>query len=126
MKRIDVEEQVPVAGHFFLALYFAVGFGLVKFLLEKSVQKLAESNKIQLLDQDVRLKSKKIARFKESLWKLVFYGAMEMWILGVILQESIYSTTANWEFFEGWPNQKLKYFYTIFYYYLLFYYYLIM
>lgn len=110
MKRTNVEEQVPVAGHFFLAFFFAVGFGLVRLMLEKFIQALVDGKKIPLLDRHGRLRSKKIAKFKESLWKLVFYGATEMWILGVILQESNYSTTYTWEFFEGWPNQKLKYY----------------
>ncbi|ERN00610.1 hypothetical protein AMTR_s00091p00092100 [Amborella trichopoda] len=73
------------------------------------VQKLAIhflSNGIAPLKLDAANQAK-VVKFSESMWKLTYYATVEICILSMIYQEPWF--TDRKQFFEGWPNQELKF-----------------
>lgn len=48
----------------------------------------------------------KITKCSESMWKLTYYAAVQIWVLSIIKQETWSLDTK--EYFKGWPNQELK------------------
>lgn len=48
----------------------------------------------------------KLVKCKESLWKLLYYGACDVFVLKFVFHEP-WATDVKL-YFEGWPNQELK------------------
>ncbi|XP_027105940.1 ceramide synthase LOH2-like isoform X2 [Coffea arabica] len=111
-------DVVPSAWHFLLAVYFAVGFAVARFLFDKHLfQEVGEEITVQrvatwlLSNGSIPLKINKARRMKiakcsESLWKLTYYATVELSVLLVIYGEPWFTDIQ--EYFRGWPNQHLK------------------
>ncbi|XP_027112485.1 ceramide synthase LOH2 isoform X2 [Coffea arabica] len=111
-------DVVPSAWHFLLAVYFAVGFAVARFLFDKHLlQEVGEEMTVQrvatwlLSNGSIPLKINKARRMKiakcsESLWKLTYYATVELSVLLVIYGEPWFTDIQ--EYFRGWPNQHLK------------------
>lgn len=102
-------DVVPSAWHFLLAVYFAVGFAVARFLFDKHLfQRVAtwllSNGSIPLKINKAR--RMKIAKCSESLWKLTYYATVELSVLLVIYGEPWFTDIQ--EYFRGWPNQHLK------------------
>lgn len=102
-------DVIPSAWHFLLAVYFAFGFAVARFLFDKYLfQRVAiwllSIGSIPLkINKDRRMK---IAKCSESLWKLTYYATVELSVLLVIYGEPWFTDIQ--EYFRGWPNQQLK------------------
>ncbi|XP_027160894.1 LAG1 longevity assurance homolog 2 isoform X2 [Coffea eugenioides] len=102
-------DVVPSAWHFLLAVYFAVGFAVARFLFDKHLLQrvatwLLSNGSIPLKINKAR--RMKIAKCSESLWKLTYYATVELSVLLVIYGEPWFTDIQ--EYFRGWPNQHLK------------------
>ncbi|KAF5751211.1 LAG1 longevity assurance 2-like [Tripterygium wilfordii] len=98
----------PDAWHFVLALFFAVGFVVVRFFLDRFVFRrlaLRLTNGAALMKINESMYAK-IAKRSESMWKLTYYASVEACILKIAYHEPWFRDTK--EYFKGWPNQELK------------------
>ncbi|XP_038692680.1 LAG1 longevity assurance homolog 2-like isoform X3 [Tripterygium wilfordii] len=101
----------PDAYHFVIALFFAVGFVVVRFYLDRFVfRRLA----LWLTNGAAQMKINegtyaKVAKCSESMWKLTYYATVEAWILKIAYHEPWFRDTHY--YFKGWPNQELKFIY---------------
>ncbi|CAN6919511.1 unnamed protein product [Brassica oleracea] len=99
------------AWHFQIAIYFAFGFFFLRLFLDTFVfQRIAvwllsttSSAPIKLNDAATRAK---IVKCKESLWKFLYYGACDIFVLKVLFHEPwAYDVKL---YFHAWPHQELK------------------
>uniref|UniRef100_A0A1D1YSZ3 LAG1 longevity assurance 2 n=1 Tax=Anthurium amnicola TaxID=1678845 RepID=A0A1D1YSZ3_9ARAE len=107
---------VPDPRDFVLVIYFALGFVLLRFLLDVLIyQRLA----LRLLGGGASLlkideaKRAKVAKCSESMWKLTYYVSVQLWALAIIYLEPWSGDTK--QYFKGWPNQELKFLLKLFY-----------
>ncbi|XP_047341840.1 ceramide synthase LOH2-like [Impatiens glandulifera] len=106
----------PSIFHLLWAISFAFFFVVARFLLDRYVfQGLATW---LLRKGSPRLKLNKATKAKlvkcsESMWKLTYYATVEVCILSIIYNEPWF--TGGKEFFNGWPNQELKFPLKLFY-----------
>uniref|UniRef100_A0A0D6R6F8 TLC domain-containing protein n=1 Tax=Araucaria cunninghamii TaxID=56994 RepID=A0A0D6R6F8_ARACU len=103
-------EGLPEAKDIYLAIYFALAFVVVRFLLDGLLyQKLA----IWLLCRGIvplklkAIKEAKITKCRESMWKLTYYAAVQLFIFITMYEEPWFGDRK--ELFKGWPNQSLKF-----------------
>ncbi|KAG5398280.1 hypothetical protein IGI04_020094 [Brassica rapa subsp. trilocularis] len=104
-------EASTAAWNFQIAVYFAFGFFFLRLFLDRFVfQRIAvwllstaSSAPIKMKDASTRAK---LVKCKESLWKLLFYGACDIFVLKVLFHEP-WATDVKL-YFHGWPNQELK------------------
>ncbi|URE44959.1 ASC1-like protein [Musa troglodytarum] len=99
----------PEPGNFLLVLCFAFGSFVARLLLDRFVykplaMKLLSYKAVPMINDEA--KWSKIAKCSESMWKLTYYAAVQIWVLSIIKQETWSLDTK--EYFKGWPNQELK------------------
>ncbi|CAF2128131.1 unnamed protein product [Brassica napus] len=106
----NLEPSIAAAWHFQIAVYFAFGFFFLRLFLDRFVfQRIAVwllstgSKPIKMKDAATRAK---LIKCKESLWKLLYYGACEVFVLNALYHEPWARDIKL--FFNGWPNQELK------------------
>ncbi|CAH8392745.1 unnamed protein product [Eruca vesicaria subsp. sativa] len=101
------------AWHFQIAIYFAFGFFFLRLFLDTFVfQRIAvwllsstSAAPIKINDAATRAK---IVKCKESLWKFLYYGACEIFVLKFLYHEPwAYDVKL---YFHAWPNQELNFF----------------
>lgn len=116
MESIWKREGLPEAEDIFLAIYFALAFIVVRYLLDSLLyKKLA----IWLLSREIvslklkRINQAKIAKCTESMWKLTYYAAVQFFIFSILYQEPWFGDRK--ELFRGWPYQPLKFPLKLFY-----------
>ncbi|XP_042510426.1 ceramide synthase LOH2-like [Macadamia integrifolia] len=100
---------IPDSWHFLIVIYFAFGFVLARFLLDSFLfRRLAiwslSSGAVPVKISEA--KQAKIVKFSESMWKLTYYAAVQVFILSITYHEPWFRDTK--EYFRGWPNQELK------------------
>ncbi|XP_035542728.1 LAG1 longevity assurance homolog 2-like [Juglans regia] len=108
MDSIWSHNGAPHPCHFVVAVFFALGFVVARFSLDKLIfRRLA----IRLLSNGtVPLKTDEATRVKfvkcsESMWKLTYYAAVEACILKITYNEPWLMDRKG--YFRGWPNQEL-------------------
>ncbi|KAJ9175318.1 hypothetical protein P3X46_013883 [Hevea brasiliensis] len=95
--------------HFLVAIYFAIGFVAARFFLDKFIFRrlaiwLLHKKAVPLrIDEATRAT---IVKCSESMWKLIYYAAVEVCVLKIIYNEPWFRNTR--EYFRGWPDQELK------------------
>ncbi|CAN8269023.1 unnamed protein product [Cochlearia groenlandica] len=101
-------EPSVTAWHFQIVVYFAFGFFFLRLFLDRFVfQRIAVwllskgSSPIKMNDAT----RAKIVKCKESLWKLLYYGGCDVFVLRFVCQEP-WARDINL-YFDGWPNQTL-------------------
>ncbi|KAI5661082.1 hypothetical protein M9H77_20405 [Catharanthus roseus] len=109
MDSISTDNGVPKASHFLIAAFFAGGFCVARFLLDKHVFRrlaiwLLSNGSISLKINEA--KRVKITKCSESMWKLAYYASVECYMLMLIHNEPWFRDLK--ECFRGWPNQELK------------------
>ncbi|XP_022746184.1 LAG1 longevity assurance homolog 2-like isoform X1 [Durio zibethinus] len=99
----------PEAWHFLVAVYFALGFVVARFFLDKFIfRRLA----IWLLSNGsapLKMNEATLAKFvkcSESMWKLAYYATVETCVLKITYYEPWFRDTKG--YFRGWPDQELK------------------
>ncbi|KAJ8763576.1 hypothetical protein K2173_002459 [Erythroxylum novogranatense] len=95
--------------HFLVAFYFAFGFVAARFLLDRFIfRSLAIwfSNSKAIKSRIDETSKATIGKCSESMWKLVYYGSVEAWILNITYNEPWFKDIG--EYFKGWPEQELK------------------
>ncbi|CAH2053323.1 unnamed protein product, partial [Thlaspi arvense] len=101
-------EPSIAAWHFQIAVYFAFGFFFLRLVLDRfvfqriAVWLLSTGSAPMKMNDATRAK---IVKCKESLWKLLYYAACDIFVLKVVFHEP-------WAidiklYFDGWPNQEL-------------------
>ncbi|CAI9764405.1 unnamed protein product [Fraxinus pennsylvanica] len=109
MDSIWKQNAVPDVWNFFVALYFAFGFVVARFLLDRFIFRrlaiwlLRSGDGLWTINEATRAK---IVKFSESMWKLTYYAAVEFCVLSVNYHEPWFRDIK--EYFRGWPNQELK------------------
>jgi hypothetical protein len=110
MDSIWSHATAPHESHFAIAIYFAIGFVVTRFFVDRFIfRRLA----IWLLSNgDVPLKideatRAKIVKCSESMWKLAYYATVEACVLKVTYHEPWFRDAK--ELFRGWPNQELPF-----------------
>ncbi|GFP91132.1 lag1 longevity assurance homolog 2 [Phtheirospermum japonicum] len=109
MESIWTDNGVPSVSHFIVAIYFAFAFVAARFILDRFIFRsvatwLLRRGTTQLkLNEETRAK---IVKCSESLWKLTYYGTIELCTLAAIYQEPWFIDVK--EYFTGWPDQELK------------------
>ncbi|KAF5745624.1 LAG1 longevity assurance 2-like [Tripterygium wilfordii] len=98
----------PDAWHFVLVLFFAVGFVVVRFFLDRFVFRrlalwLTNGTALMKINESTYTK---ISKCSESMWKFTYYATVEACILKIAYHEPWFRDTN--EYFQGWPNQELK------------------
>uniref|UniRef100_A0A803NL87 TLC domain-containing protein n=1 Tax=Cannabis sativa TaxID=3483 RepID=A0A803NL87_CANSA len=92
-----------------LAIYFAFGFVLARFFLDRFIFRrlafrlLSNGSISSKINEGMQAK---IAKCSESMWKLTYYATVEACILKISYNEPWFRDTN--EFFKGWPDQELK------------------
>ncbi|CAL9196400.1 unnamed protein product [Musa hybrid cultivar] len=99
----------PEPANFLLVLCFAFGSFVARLLLDRFVykplaMKLLSYKAVPMMNDEA--KWSKITKCSESMWKLTYYAAVQIWVLSIIKQETWSLDTK--EYFKGWPNQELK------------------
>ncbi|OAY45629.1 ceramide synthase LOH2 [Manihot esculenta] len=95
--------------HFFFAIYFAIGFVAARLFLDKFIFRrlaiwLLTKKSVPLrIDEATRAT---IVKCSESMWKLIYYAAVEVCVLKITYNEPWFRNTR--EYFRGWPDQELK------------------
>ncbi|PKI33553.1 hypothetical protein CRG98_046109 [Punica granatum] len=101
--------DAPSAWNFLIAIYFAFSFVVARYLLDRFVfRRLAcwlLNNGVTPLKINVAMQAK-IAKCAESMWKLTYYGTVEICILTIGYNEPWFTDTK--QYFKGWPNQELN------------------
>ncbi|XP_031384134.1 LAG1 longevity assurance homolog 2 [Punica granatum] len=101
--------DAPSAWNFLIAIYFAFSFVVARYLLDRFVfRRLAcwlLNNGVTPLKINEAMQAK-IAKCAESMWKLTYYGTVEICILTIGYNEPWFTDTK--QYFKGWPNQELK------------------
>ncbi|KAK0580301.1 hypothetical protein LWI29_000492 [Acer saccharum] len=98
----------PHTWHFLIAIYFAFGFVLASFFLDRFIFRrlgiwLLSKRAVPLKMNDaIRAK---VGKISESLWKLTYYATVQFWILKFAYHEPWFTDTKL--YFKGWPNQEL-------------------
>ncbi|KAJ0984108.1 hypothetical protein J5N97_002464 [Dioscorea zingiberensis] len=109
MGSILAEGGGPEAGHFLIAVSFAIVFFCARFLLDTFIYRPLSVQFVCGRFVPVKIdeaRQAKIIKCCESLWKLTYYITVELWVLSIMKNEpSPLDTSA---YFEGWPNQELK------------------
>ncbi|EPS71659.1 hypothetical protein M569_03098, partial [Genlisea aurea] len=97
---------LPSGSHFIVAFYFASAFFAARFLLDRLVfRRLA----IWLVGGKIKFTKEinaKIEKCTESMWKLLYYGIIEYFVLATNYEETWFFDVKS--YFTGWPNQELK------------------
>ncbi|KAL3515278.1 hypothetical protein ACH5RR_022180 [Cinchona calisaya] len=109
MDSMRTDNVVPSASHFLLAIYFAFGFAVARFLCNKYIFRrvaiwLLGIESIPLKIDKTR--SAKITKCSESLWKLAYYATVEFSVIMAIYGETWFTDIEDHS--RGWPNQELK------------------
>ncbi|MQL95442.1 hypothetical protein Taro_028119, partial [Colocasia esculenta] len=107
---------VPEMRDFAFAIYFALGFVVLRFLLNVFIfQRLAlwllGGGSTLLKIDDV--KRAKVVKSSESMWKLTYYLLVQLWVLAITYHEP-WSRDLK-QYFRGWPKQDLKFSVKLFY-----------
>eukprot|EP01018_Ginkgo_biloba_P037183 Gb_17675 [translate_table: standard] len=109
-------EGLPDLRDFYVAIYFGLAYIVARFLLDVTLyHKLA----IWLLSRGTvslklsEIKQAKIAKCTESMWKLMYYVAVQIFIVVITYEEPWFGDRK--EIFKGWPNQALKFSLKLFY-----------
>ncbi|KAK4757473.1 hypothetical protein SAY87_018774 [Trapa incisa] len=101
--------DAPSAWNFLVAICFAFSFVVARYLLDRFVfRRLASwmlNNGITTHKINEAMQAK-IAKCSESMWKLTYYGTVEICILTIGYNEPWFRDTKK--YFEGWPDQELK------------------
>ncbi|XP_022136346.1 LAG1 longevity assurance homolog 2 [Momordica charantia] len=109
MDPIWSHSSVPDALHFVIAVQFAFGFYAARFLLDRFIFRrfaiwlLSKGAAPLKLDEATQ---SKIVKCSESMWKLAYYGTVEICILKIAYNEPWFRDSN--QYFRGWPNQKLQ------------------
>uniref|UniRef100_A0A2P2KGF5 Uncharacterized protein MANES_10G071500 n=2 Tax=Rhizophora mucronata TaxID=61149 RepID=A0A2P2KGF5_RHIMU len=98
----------PEPWHFLAALCLAFGFVAARFLLDRFIFRvlaiwLVRTKATPKLDEATRAT---IVKCRESMWKLMYYGAVELFVLKITYNEPWFRDTGA--YFKGWPDQELK------------------
>lgn len=99
----------PSSWHFLVAVYFAFGFVVARFFLDRFIFRrlaawLLSNGSVPLkINEATRAK---IVKCSESMWKLAYYATIEACILKISYNEPWFRDTK--EYFRGWPDQELK------------------
>lgn len=110
MDSIWSRNVVPSASRSITAVFFAFGFVAARFFLDRYIFRrlavwfLSKGKAPLKLNETTRVK---IAKFTESLWKLMYYATMEYCILTTGYHEPWFTDIKA--YFTGWPNQELKF-----------------
>lgn len=105
-----LDDGVPHAWHFFMALYFAFGFVAARFFLDRfifrglAIWMLRKGAAPLKFNAATRVK---IAKCSESMWKLTYYATVETWVLRITYHQPWFFRDMK-ECFRGWPNQELE------------------
>ncbi|KAJ0076624.1 hypothetical protein Patl1_36135 [Pistacia atlantica] len=97
------------AWHFIVAVLFAPGFVVARFLLDKfifgrlAIWLLSNGNLPLKMNEAARAK---VGKCSESMWKLTYYATVEFCILKIAYHEPWFRDTKL--YFDGYPNQELK------------------
>ncbi|KDP42279.1 hypothetical protein JCGZ_01603 [Jatropha curcas] len=109
MESILSHNGSPNPWHFLVAIYFAFGFVVARFFLDKFIFRrlafLFLRKKAVLLRIDEATRAI-IVKCSESMWKLTYYAAVEVCILKITYNEPWFRNTR--EFFRGWPDHELR------------------
>ncbi|KAG6588659.1 LAG1 longevity assurance-like 2, partial [Cucurbita argyrosperma subsp. sororia] len=99
----------PDALHFVIAVQFAFGFYAARFLLDRFIFRrfaiwlLSKGAAPLKLDEATQ---SKVVKCSESMWKLAYYGTVEICILKIAYNEPWFRDSN--QYFKGWPNQELQ------------------
>ncbi|CAA6659433.1 unnamed protein product [Spirodela intermedia] len=99
-----------------MAVYFALGFVFLRFLLDLYVFKRIALCLLNIKANSVKAdegKRAKVAKCTESMWKWTYYVIVQLWVLAIIYQEP-WSRDRR-QYFTGWPNQELTFLVKLFY-----------
>ncbi|KAL3538876.1 hypothetical protein ACH5RR_002242 [Cinchona calisaya] len=109
MDSIRIDNVVPSASHFLLAVFFAFGFAGARILFDRYIFSRVAIWLLSIGSIPLKInKSRrvKIAKCSESLWKLTYYATVEFCVLKIIYGEPWFTDIT--EYFRGWPNQELE------------------
>ncbi|GLU03202.1 hypothetical protein SLE2022_204120 [Rubroshorea leprosula] len=99
----------PEAWHFLAAVSFAFGFVGARFILDRFIFRTFATWLFSNGATPLKLNeatSAKIVKCSESMWKLAYYTAVEIFVLKITYQEPWFRDTKG--YFRGWPDQELK------------------
>lgn len=108
MDSIWSHNDATLAWHFVLAVYFAIGFLVARFFLDRCIFRrlafwLLSNGAVPLkFDEATRAKARKCS---ESMWKLTYYATVEACIVKITCHEPWVMDSKG--YFRGWPNQEL-------------------
>ncbi|KAG6396684.1 hypothetical protein SASPL_142839 [Salvia splendens] len=114
---IDLEqESYPQYGDFFVLPFFALLFPTIRFLLDRLVfqklgMRLIYGKGKGVAENESNEQKKKIAKFKESAWKCIYYLSAEVLALAVTYNEPWFTETKYFWVGPGeqvWPDQTYK------------------
>ncbi|XP_010269982.1 PREDICTED: LAG1 longevity assurance homolog 2-like [Nelumbo nucifera] len=109
MDSIWSHNGVPEAFHFFIAIYFAVGFVAARFFLDTFIYRRLAIWLLSTGTAPVKIseaKQAKIVKCSESMWKLTYYATVQVCVLKITYNEPWFRDIK--EYFRGWPNQEIK------------------
>uniref|UniRef100_A0A5B7B3H5 TLC domain-containing protein n=1 Tax=Davidia involucrata TaxID=16924 RepID=A0A5B7B3H5_DAVIN len=109
MDSIWSHNGVPSARDFIIAIYFAFGFGVARFFLERFIFRrlaiwLLSCGTLPLKFNEAT--QVKIVKCSESIWKLTYFSTAVVCVLTIIHNEPWFRDTK--EYFRGWPNQEFR------------------
>ncbi|KAL1568515.1 Ceramide synthase 1 loh3 [Salvia divinorum] len=117
LKSIDLEqESYPQYEDFYVLPLFALLFPTIRFLLDRLVfqklgMRLIYGKRKEVVENESNEQKKKIAKFKESAWKCIYYLSAEILALAVTYNEPWFKETRYFWVGPGelvWPDQTYK------------------
>lgn len=116
MDSIWSRSGVPEFSHVAIAIYFALAFVAVRFLLNVFIYRRLAYRLLSKGTFPVKItkaKQAKIVKCSESMWKLTYYASVQVCLLAITYHEPWFRDMK--ENFRGWPNQELKFSLKLFY-----------
>ncbi|KAG6571977.1 LAG1 longevity assurance-like 2 [Cucurbita argyrosperma subsp. argyrosperma] len=109
MDSIWSHRSAPEALHFVIAIQFAFSFFAARFLLDRFIFRrfaiwlLSKGAAPLKLDEATQ---SKIVKCSESMWKLAYYGTVEICVLKIAYNQPWFRDSN--QYFKGWPNAELQ------------------